>query len=414
MNKEVSENKYKKRKKGNTFFIVVCFLLTYIFLQMYLVNSNKVDTVKALHGYINDSIICQGIVAREEKVLEKSSAGAVDYLIQNGERVSVGYQVAQVYPTYEDLDNVLYLKNREETLNDIINVESYINGNVLDISNTRKELSSQMSSLATSSITNNYYDILDELTQISVSLNKIGVATGRITDFSQAKAQTESEISTVKAVIPSATDTLTSPYTGYFLKKVDGYENVITVDNLLNMSYDEGIQLMQSNNEYEKSDNAYGKVITNYRWNVCTYLEPEQAKRLYEGQNVKISLQLNSNQYHKAVVKKIVEKGDKFLVVIECTTMDEIAATERITDCEILFKQYNGIKIPKTALKFDSEQNMGVYVTFSNTVSFKKISPVYENEDYVVVPIENSSANQVKLYDSIIVKGRNLYDGKYL
>ena len=57
---------------------------------------------------------------------------------------------------------------------------------------------------------------------------------------------------------------------------------------------------------------------------------------------------------------------------------------------------------------------MGVYVNFSNIAQFKKINPIFEDNNYVVVPSTTSDDNQVKLYDSIIVKGRNLYDGKYL
>ena len=57
---------------------------------------------------------------------------------------------------------------------------------------------------------------------------------------------------------------------------------------------------------------------------------------------------------------------------------------------------------------------MGVYVNFSNIAQFKKINPIFEDSNYVVVPSTTSDDNQVKLYDSIIVKGRNLYDGKYL
>ena len=44
----------------------------------------------------------------------------------------------------------------------------------------------------------------------------------------------------------------------------------------------------------------------------------------------------------------------------------------------------------------------------------KKIKPVYQDENYVILPIENDAENQVELYDDIIVKGVNLYDGKYL
>ena len=139
----------------------------------------------------------------------------------------------------------------------------------------------------------------------------------------------------------------------------------------------------------------------------------EKREQLYEGKSISISLSVPDNNFQKATITNVVDLGEKTLVVAECSMMDFTSATVRITDCELLFKQYKGIKIPKTAIRFE-DGNMGVYVNFSNIVQFKKISPIYEDENYVIIPTTQSSDNQVKLYDSIIVKGRNLYDGKYL
>ena len=124
-------------------------------------------------------------------------------------------------------------------------------------------------------------------------------------------------------------------------------------------------------------------------------------------------MKINDNVFNKATVEKLIDLGEKTLVVIECTVMDEYSASVRITDCEVLFKQYKGIKIPKSAIHFVDGQ-MGVYVNFSNIVYFKKISPTFEDDNYVIVPKTTNENNQVEMYDSIIVKGRNLYDGKYL
>ncbi|MEG0020319.1 MAG: HlyD family efflux transporter periplasmic adaptor subunit, partial [Oscillospiraceae bacterium] len=88
-------------------------------------------------------------------------------------------------------------------------------------------------------------------------------------------------------------------------------------------------------------------------------------------------------------------------------------AAIRITDCEILFKQYKGIKIPKSALHIlDGE--LGVYVKFAKLVQFKKVKPIFENNNYVILPIARDEYNEVSLFDDVIVKGVNLYDGKYL
>ena len=162
-----------------------------------------------------------------------------------------------------------------------------------------------------------------------------------------------------------------------------------------------------------KSGDVYGKIITNYKWDMCTYVSPEQAEKLYEGQNVKLSVDMESNYYHSVKVEKLIDKGDTVLVVLKSSTMSKDIVKERITDCEILFNQYRGIKVPVEALRFvDGEQ--GVYVKFSKLVKFKKVKPIYQDANYAILPIATDEENQVELYDNIIVKGVNLYDGKYL
>ncbi len=413
MENQRSEKHTSKSKKKNWIPFIALFLAVYIFLQMYLVNANGVDTVRAAEGYINDSIISQGIVCREEKVLTDNSGGVVDYIMDNGERASKGNMLAQTYPAYSDVEKITYLRNRQQTLDDIKTAAGYTDGGVLDISTTRKQLTAQLSGLSQLGSLKEYDNVLDSLTRITLSLNKIGVATGRITDFSAAQAQLESEINTTKAAISAPVNTLYSPYAGYFIQSVDGYEDIATVENFETLTYEQGMEIISSSADYSRNSGEYGKIITHYRWSLVTYVDSALAENIYEGRTLNISLDINNNDFKKATVEKVIDLGDKTMVVLECTVMDQQTAVTRVTDCEILFKQYTGIKIPKSAIHFVDGQ-MGVYVNFSNVVYFRKISPIFEDDNYVIVPKTKSENNQVELYDSIIVKGRNLYDGKYL
>ncbi|MBR4036505.1 MAG: hypothetical protein IKJ05_07235 [Oscillospiraceae bacterium] len=413
MDNQTYERRPKRRKKKNWIPVIALLLAVYIFVQMYLMNANGVDTVKATEGYINDSIIAQGIVCREEVVLTYNSGGIVDYLAENGERVSKGNLVAQSYPSYYDIEQLIYLRNRQQTLDDINSANGYIDGGILDISQTRKQLTNQLSSIAALSSSGDYTQALEDLTQLTFSLNKISVATGRTTDFSRATAQLQGEIAGTKSNIRQPLATFYSPYTGYFIQSTDGYESVATVDNFIGYSYQQGQDIINSQALYSPAANEYGKIITDYKWNLCTYIDTRLTENIYEGRSLKITLNVNGNEFNKATVEKVINLGEKSLVIFECTVMDKLAAAARVTDCEILFKQYTGIKIPKTAIHFVDGQ-MGVYVNFSNVVYFKKISPVFEDDNYVIVPKATSETNEVKLYDSVIVKGRNLYNGKYL
>lgn len=79
------------------------------------------------------------------------------------------------------------------------------------------------------------------------------------------------------------------------------------------------------------------------------------------------------------------------------------------------FKTYEGIRIDKAALHIVNGQR-GVYVKYGNLQRFLKITTLYENDSYILVPEDGKlgSANEVRLYDEIIVQGTNLEDGKLL
>ena len=407
------EEKKKKRKKHGLRSIILIFLVIYGFVQFYLMNFNGVDTVKALEGYINDSVISPGIVCRQETVLNKTYDGYVDYLAADGRRVSKGELIANVYPSQSDVDNLIKLRSKQTLMADINSVISYTTGNTLDISVTRKSLTNQLTAMSQKTAYEDYSSISDDLAALAFSINKINVATGKITDFSGGASLIQSEIDSVSAGINSPSENLYAPATGYFINNTDGYESVATVDNFWNIDARRGIDIIKNKIYSSQNTGEYGKIITDYKWSLCTYIDKADGENLYEGKTVNISISAGDNEFQKATVKKIKEFDDKYLVVIECTIMSSRSATARITECEILNKQYKGIKIPKSAIHFENGE-MGVYVNFSNIAQFKKIDPIFEDSNYVVVPSTTSDDNQVKLYDSIIVKGRNLYDGKYL
>ncbi|MBR5806198.1 MAG: hypothetical protein IKY30_05455 [Oscillospiraceae bacterium] len=413
MDNQTTERRPTRRKKKNWLPFIALFLCGYVFVQIYLMNANGVDTVKAQEGYINDSIISQGIVCREENVLVQNTGGVVDYLTENGERVSKGNIIAMAYPAYSDIEKLIKLRFTQHNLDEVNTAGNYIDGGILDMSQTRKQLTNQLSTIAAHSQKDDYISVIEDVNRLTFSLNKISVATGRTTDFSQAVTQLESEINGLKSGVSQPLATFSSPYAGYFIQSTDGYETIATVENFLSYTYEQGSEIINSQTLYQPAVNEYGKIITDYKWSLCTYVDKALTENIYKGRTLNISIDINSNVFNKAVVKEVVELGDKALVILECTVMDKTAAAARVTDCEILFKQYNGIKIPKSAIHFIDGQ-MGVYVNFSNVVYFKKITPVFEDDNYIIVPKTTDENNEVKLYDSIIVKGRNLYDGKYL
>ena len=403
----------RKRKKRINFFpvLIVVLLSVYFVAQWYLINRNKIETVKANEGFINDSILTMGIICREETVISNVQDGYFYYNVENGHRVSSGMLIGQVYSDESDISNINKSNLLETQIENLEEAENFMASVNVDISITRRQLSNDMVVMSQQLASGEYRNVYDDLQDLLLSLNKINVAMNREGDISGTKETLKSHNRDINSWISSPIQSIYSPTSGYFMNNIDGYENIASVDNFKNITYAEGIDIIL--NPIEEPQNGYGKMITDYKWSLCTYVTPQQAEKLYQGQKIRLSLDSQQNEYHTVTVDSIIPKDDNVLVILKSTTMNKQAAASRIVESEILFSQYRGIKIPKTAIRIvDGE--MGVYVKFSKLVIFKKVNPVYQDENYVILPLTVEAGNEVELYDDIIVKGVNLYDGKYL
>ena len=87
----------------------------------------------------------------------------------------------------------------------------------------------------------------------------------------------------------------------------------------------------------------------------------------------------------------------------------------RFEKATLILKNYTGIVIPKEAVRVqkttDDDGNEvnanGVYVLLGKSVYFRKVSPLYEDEDVLVSEITTQSG-YVSVYDQVIVKGKEL------
>ena len=410
----MDQHRTKRKRKRNIFWpilISIC-LLIYFAMQWYLINRNKIETVKATEGFINDSIMSMGIICRDETIMQEVSAGNYYYAVENGDRVSSGMLIGEVYPSEKDIDLIYqsqYISQQIEKLEEAQNFMSSVN---VDISITRRQLSNDMVEFSRDLSAGKFNDSYEDAMNIVLQLNKINVAMGRDGDIEGTK-QSLAELNTaVKSQISQPVQTIYSPVSGYFMNVIDGYEDIATVENFENMSYQEGADIL-TNSIDQISSAQYGKIITDYKWQLCTYVTTLQAEKLYEGQKVRLSIDIDEQEYQTVTVEKLVPKGDMVLVILKASTIGKDSVSARVVESEILFSQYRGIKIPKSAIRIVNGE-MGVYVKFSKLVQFKNIKPIYQDENYVVLPIDNDENNEVDLYDEIIVKGVNLYDGKYL
>ena len=79
----------------------------------------------------------------------------------------------------------------------------------------------------------------------------------------------------------------------------------------------------------------------------------------------------------------------------------------------VVSKEYSGLKIPRKALRVVDSQR-GVYVVNGMQINFVPVNILYSTDSFIICEKQNDNDNVLKLYDSVVVKGKNLYDGKII
>ena len=132
-----------------------------------------------------------------------------------------------------------------------------------------------------------------------------------------------------------------------------------------------------------------------------------------EGDSLTIYTSVKSYPKLPVTVSKIniSESSSSAVVIFACSEMNSELASMRSGPMTIVKQEYSGLKVPSSALRVvDSKR--GVYVLTGMQVKFVEVNVLYKNDSYMICEKQTSDDTVLRLYDEVIVKGKNLYDGK--
>ncbi len=199
----------------------------------------------------------------------------------------------------------------------------------------------------------------------------------------------QSEIDSLKNATGNTKGVIRTDYAGYFTEFCDGYENIYDYDRIKRLSLDDLHNFCRAS----VTENTAGKVIGNVKWYVACEVSPDDASAL--------------NIWDSAVT----------VLFSEASSEPIPAEIYRINQAS---KDSNAVVILRNDNPHKEEKKVqGVYVLYGSEVQFKQISILYADSDYVICdtnPAEGILFNgeTISLYDKVIVKGDDLYDGKVI
>lgn len=431
------EEQDKNRAPRMLALVAAVFLLVaavYVLYQVWqvLFPPNHYET--AVLATVADTVDAQGVLLFDETLVPGS--GSLGYLVEDGERVSAGAAVAEMYtdPAQAGLRNQLtQLTEQIQLLQKAQNTAS------AQLDSLLKERSSALYDLLDALDQTLYQQTSSAEEQYLLAQNKLWVVTGETTGFGEQIAQLTEQSAAVAAQL-GAPAQITAPRTGYFIRgSATARLNAGPADILALDAADLAAYL--ASEPEVPLDGCAGKLVSGFSWQYCGICPLEQGKKLLtaDGKPLKRAVELwfpgQMEQGLSATVQQVQldEAAGLARFVLTCETVNGDVLRLNRADAKVIVGRTTGLRIRSSAVHYLKEDGTeaaekgenyipGVYVKFGNLARFCRIDPVddahplvTEGEYQLVMPSgTDGSVSQVRLYDEIIVSGQNLYDGKLL
>ena len=390
--------------------LALALVSVYIIAQCFVIFRRSYKTETAIKYTLAESITLDGVVAFDS--VDVAGSGDLGYLVQDGERVTNGTIVAEVYTDDSQGLQRERLDRLERTITLLTKSQNSTGSDLSVLTNQTKQA---LYNLLDKINTAQYSGITDAEDTFLLAQNRLQVSTGQTAGFADTIAALQVEYDSIKAQL-DALQTITATTNGYFSSTAAS--PAIAVDRqALDDADPATLQKMLADGFPAAATDRAGQITTGFSWKFYAVCDLDTAARFDNISSVKISVPGKQNTPLSATVEEVTLDKDNGIakIVLQCQTINAEVLSFGQETAQIDLKTYEGIRIDKEALHIVDGQR-GVYVKYGNLQRFLKITTLYENDSYILIP-ENGKIgtdNEVRLYDEIIVQGTNLQDGKLL
>ncbi len=378
--------------------------------------SASVKTEIAMSGTLEKAYTYEGIIVRDEKTIKSQSKGILETKVSEGELVKKNKHIGSVY--YGDMDSEtqkkLALINQrineitasrtqgELYANDIYKIESGINSKINDIVSASHNKNMEM----ISSIKNEIDALIDKKKSIN---GETETTDSILEDLTSQKAEIERKYNAAK-------EDLYTTEAGKFSTKVDGFEDILTLDSIKNMTVEDFRTIKKSKPQDKDgkdadTTSAICKVVNSFEWSVAILANYDLMDHIELGKEVYIRFE-NQPDILAYVSYISNQESGKYVVGITSSYSSDYAMGNRFVKLELITEKYSGLKVPLEAVRVHSDGRKGVYTVNNSMMKFKNAEVAYNDGKYAIIKQKNNADNYLLLYDEVIISSGKCYDGK--
>ncbi len=389
------ELKNKKMNKRIIVYFIFFFIVFYILLSIYLLVKTPNETIMVDNGTLTLEEASTGYIIREETVLKgENYKNGLTPIVIEGERAAKGQTVFR----YSGMEE-------EETKEKIAEINAKIQEalakqpNILtttDIKILEKQIDEKtqnLRKLTDVSVISEYKkeieEILNKEAKIAGSQSKSGAYIGQL---AKEKEEYENKLT-------SDSEYIQTPMAGVVSYRVDGLEDVLSVNDFSTITKDFLENLELKTGKIVSTSNESGKIINNFKCYIATVLESEAAKTAEIGNKVKITLS-SGNEMNGEIKYITKEDKDDVLVIIEIKQLTQELIEHRKISLNITWWSSSGYKVPNSSI-LEDEKGLK-YVVKRNAGEDKKVivKVLRKNEKYSIIDIyKDDELNELGIED---------------
>ncbi len=390
--------------------VILCIILVvFIGHQIYSSAYKPITTVSAEYYTATEGFQINGIVIREEKIIDTNQSGALHFVLSSGERVEKNGVIANIYSSADTSVSVNRIEQLKLRIADIEEMQGYNDVEAADISLANNKVNNSLNTMLRSIATGEFSSFEADSAELLTNISRRQMITGEQTDFSERLNELKTELDNLNASLPQPVGSITTDVSGYFVSSVDGYENLLSCDNIENITPEH----IDGLNPETVPTSAVGKIVSGYTWYIAAKVDISDSLKYKVGDNLTLKTTIKSTPELNVTLEKInaSNSSNEAVMVFSCQQMNSELASMRKGSFTIINNTYSGLRIPTKALRVQ-EGKTGVFVRSGMTVKFVEVNVVYRTDDYIICEQQVSNDTVLRLYDDVIVKGKRLYDGK--
>lgn len=396
--------------QGKLKIIGILFILLFLGYQYFHSFYSSVLTESAIYFEKTYGIQTNGIIIRSEETVKSEQKGTLHFNILDGEKISKDGIIAYIYESEAASSAATKIAENKARIALIEELEVYNDVTAIDLKVLNAKISSALNEFIIENADGKFED-KEKLDNLLTLMTRKQMVMGEQTDFTALKAALNEEINTLSSKIANPKGNIKSSLAGYFISHADGYEHVYNTDDLSTLTPE---ALKNAKPEKVQND-VIGKIVYDYKWYVAAVVPVSDSMVYKIGDIVTLETESTTSPKISVMVEKInlSENGNEATIVFSSNQMNADIASMRNSKITIIKNEYKGLKISNKAVRVINGET-GVFVVSGIEAKFVKIDVIYQDEEYAICSLNTTDEEKLRLYDEIIVKGKNVYDGKII